>query len=361
MNHEKLFIRFVRQKHTAYGGAERYLQRLGDALERRGIETETVHSELPKSLPSWLKALLFDRYVCSLGRPISSPHVRPILFSLDRISCPDIYRAGDGVHKAFLKTKGFTLNPLHLAYLRLEKRTFQNAKIVIANSRLVRNQILEHYEIDEEKIRVIYNGVPIPSHVEKKRAKEELAREFGIDPNIPIILFVGSGFERKGVAEFISTLALLKNDFNALIVGKDKRVSRYRQMAQKIGLGRRILFTGPRKDVERFHEAADIFLFPTRYEPFSNVVLEALSYETPVFTTLQNGASEILPKPYLMRDPEDISIVGTIDLLLENPEALRRAGEEAGKIAERYSIERNVDETLAVIEEFAKISHHENR
>ncbi|WP_457595745.1 glycosyltransferase family 4 protein [Hydrogenimonas sp.] len=349
-------ILFIRQHHTPFGGAERYLSRLNEALRAKGYRTKVIHAELPKWLPSWLKALLFDRQVCK--RKIHSNDKRQtteLYFSLDRIGCPDIYRAGDGVHKAFLKTKGFSLNPLHLTYLRLEKRTFENARLIIANSRMVKEQILEHYpQVPSDKIVVVYNGVPIPPTPDKPAAKRELAKEFDIDENLPIILFVGSGFRRKGVEEFLQTLSRLQNPFHAFVVGKEKRMKRYIELARALGIRERVTFTGPRKDVEPFYAAADIFLFPTRYEPFSNVVLEAMSHGCATFTTRQNGAHEILPESFVMKAPNDPLAVERIDSLLHDGSSLHNAQEEARSIAERFSIDRNVNETLKALEPFLK-------
>ncbi|HIE73019.1 MAG TPA: glycosyltransferase, partial [Flavobacteriales bacterium] len=84
----------------------------------------------------------------------------------------------------------------------------------------------------------------------------------------------------------------------------------------------RVVFTGPRQDVDDFYTISDVFLFPTHYEPFSNVVLEAMSLENAVFTTKQNGAHEILEDEYIMSNSRDFSVVGKIDALLEDVEAL---------------------------------------
>ncbi|WP_457608730.1 glycosyltransferase family 4 protein [Nitratifractor sp.] len=345
-------IYLLRANKTYFGGAERYLSRLNEALRAKGYQTKVIHAELPKWLPSWLKPLLFDHQVCK--RKIHFKETGPtteLYFSLDRISCPDIYRAGDGVHKSFLQTKGFSLNPLHLTYLRLEKRTFENARLIIANSRMVKEQILEHYpQVPSDKIVVVYNGVPIPPAPNKSSAKAELAKEFGIDESLPIILFVGSGFRRKGVEEFLKTLSRLQSPFHAFVVGKEKRMRRYIELARSLSIAEQVTFTGPRKDVERFYAAADIFLFPTRYEPFSNVVLEAMSYGCVSFTTRQNGAHEILPDSWIMAHPNDKTVSKRIDQLFQNRSSLEQAKEAARQIAEEYPIEHNVEETLSAIQ-----------
>ncbi len=341
-------ILFVRFADTPFGGAQRYLKRLDGELRSRGYQTETVFSKLPKILPSWLKVILFDRYV----QKIAEREKDALIFSLERVSTVDIYRAGDGVHRAYLQSKGFSLNLLHLSYLWLEKRTFINAKLIIANSRMVKEQIIEHYNIDENKIRVIYNGIPIPENIDGESARERLKHEFGIDTDLPIILFVGSGFERKGVSEFLKILSAVKTPFNAFVVGKEKRINRYIQEAEKLGVSDRVIFTGARSDVDIFYDASDIFLFPTKYEPFSNVVLEAMSRECVVFTTRQNGASEILDDYFVMESAVDFSVSSKIEILTSDNTKLREYKTEAGRQVKEFSIRKNADETLAAIEAF---------
>ncbi|WP_281950390.1 glycosyltransferase family 4 protein [Nitrosophilus kaiyonis] len=336
-------ISFIRQKYTPFGGAERYLERLINYLKDKNIECEIVHANLPKWLPSWIKAILFNYKVCKNKK-------NRFYFSLDRISCPDIYRAGDGVHKAFLKTKGFSLNPLHLTYLYLEKKTFNNAKKIIANSILIKEEIIKYYKIDPKKIEVIYNGIEIKDF-DKEKAKKELQKEFKIDDE-KIILFIGSGFKRKGAKEFLEIISQIDIDFKAFIVGKEKNISFYKNYAKELKIDKNVFFTGPRKDVDIFYAASDIFIFPTHYEPFSNVVLEAMSFENIVFTTKQNGASEILKKEYIMQNPKDFSIVSKIKTLLNDEENLNKIQKEMKNIAKNYTIEKNAQKTLEVINEF---------
>ncbi len=324
------------------------MNRLETELRRQGWNTHIYHGHFPSWLPSWVQALLFDREVCR-----KKAHVTPdtLYFSLDRIRCPDIYRAGDGVHRAFLESKGFSLNPLHLTYLWLEKQTFANARLIIANSRMVREQILRHYPVDPGKIRVVYNGIPLPPVPDKAAAKRELSEALGLPGERPWILFVGSGFRRKGVRELLELLATLQHDAHTLIVGKEKRLDEYRKLARKLGIEERVTFTGPRQDVERFYAAADLFLFPTRYEPFSNVVLEALAHGCVALTTRQNGAAEILPEEWVMEHPSDRKIHPTLSRLLSDPALLEGERRRARKIAEAYPIERNVRETLRAIQD----------
>ena len=328
-------IVFLRLKPSKFGGAENYLSRLANELENRNIEYEIRYSTAPKFLSSWLKAIWYNFEVC-IGK-------KDFYFSLERIICPDIYRAGDGVHKVFLQVeKKSKLNPLHLVYLFIEKRMFKNSKKIIANSKLIKQQIIDTYNIDKNKIEVIYNGIPLKPLVDFS----DIKTEFNIK-NEKILLYVGSGFERKGVKEVIEIASKLKN-YKLFIVGKEKNIDLYKKTAKDLNVN--AIFTGPRSDVDKFYSMADIFIFPTHYEPFSNVVLEAMNFKCVVFTTTQNGASEILDKEFIMKNPKDYKI-DLIRKLLQDENLLIKIKEKNHKIAQNFSIEKNVDETLKVISE----------
>ncbi len=333
-------IFFIRQKYTPFGGAERYLKRLTKEFEKNQIDYEVIHLKAPKFLPSWLKAILFNLQVCKKKRGF--------YFSLDRISCPDIYRAGDGVHKVFLKTKNISLNPLNPVYLYLEKRAFKNAKYIIANSNMVKNQIISTYKIDPEKIKVIYNGVEIKTFDEKE-AKDKICEEFGLNRDKKIILFVGNGFKRKGVEELLELFSHIKTPFYGFIVGKDKNLNKYKKLAKKLKIENHIFFTKEREDVRNFYIASDIFIFPTKYEPFSNVVLEAMSFKNAVITTINNGASEILPEEFIIRKNNKYEILRRIEKLLNDDKYLQDVKNSNFLTAKKFSMDKNAKETIQLV------------
>jgi len=311
------------------------------------MEYDIIHSPYPKWLPSWVRVLLFDRWVCRQKKQDE------LYFSLERISCPDIYRAGDGVHKVFIEVEEKSrLNPLHTVYLFLEKRCFSNAKKIIANSKMIKQQIIDTYAISPKKIEVVYNGVTVEP-VERQSARQKLESEFGLESkNEKILLYVGSGFKRKGVKEMLELLAMIQDKpFKAFIVGKEKKLSEYQALTVSLGLEKKVVFTGPRDDVATFYAAADIFLFPTRYEPFSNVILEAMAYGNAVITTRQNGASEILSDTFVMHSPSDTTILLLIEKLMEDTVYLEDVKQQNIEQMKAFTIEKNVEKTLKVIDE----------
>lgn len=330
-------INFIRANKTNFGGAENYLNRLTREFKEQNIKLQVINSTAPKFLSSWIRAILFNFQTCLTKKD-------RFYFSLDRITCADIYRAGDGVHKEFLKTKKRKFNPLNIVYLYLEKRCFKNSKKIIANSNMIKNQIISSYNIPKEKITVIYNGINIKPLQSYKDTKQEFSLK-----NEKIILYIGSGFERKGVKEAIEIASKLKSKIKLIIIGKEKKLNYYKNLASSLKVN--AIFTGARSDVDKFYSMSDIFLFPTHYEPFSNVVLEAMNFYNAVFTTKQNGASEILDPFFIMKTPQDYSIIAKIDALLNNPEKLAKVKEENYKIVQNFTIEKNAKETMKVIYE----------
>lgn len=336
----KLYL--VREKSTKFGGAEVYLSRLSKVLSNNGIEHKILNSVFPRILPSWLRIILFNLQACLMKK-------EKFYFSLERIVCPDVYRAGDGVHKIFLSIENKSkFNLLHPVYLFLERRCFNNAKHIIANSHMVKNEIIKVYGVDRHKIDVVYNGIQ-PKEVDYAQSYQKLSNEFDLQSDTPIILYVGSGFKRKGVEEFLGIISKMTTKCQAFILGKEKKIYYYEQLAKDLGVDNKVVFTGPRTDVVDFYTISDIFLFPTHYEPFSNVVLEAMNFGNAVFTTKQNGAHEILSEKYIMSSPKDFSVVDRIDKLLRNKDALRAAKKDNQLMATKLSIETNMMKTLEII------------
>jgi len=145
----------------------------------------------------------------------------------------------------------------------------------------------------------------------------------------------------------LDIVSKLKGNFKFFVIGKKKNIDWYKNYAKNLGTENKVIFTGPRNDVDKFYSMANIFIFPTKYEPFSNVILEALNFECITFTTKQNGASEIIPSEWIINE----KIVQKVQNLLNNEEKLKKLQKQAKEISKNYSIEKNVKKTLKVIDE----------
>ena len=188
-------------------------------------------------------------------------------------------------------------SPFHRVMLLLERRLFTDPGLrrVIANSRQVQEEITRLYGVDPARLRVIYNGLdrqrfhPLPAD-----AGAALRHRLGAPADGALVLFVGSGFERKGLTYLLQAFGSLKDKASHLwVVGKG-HIASYRRAAERLGVADRVKFWGPVKEAAPFYQAAAVLALPTLYDPCSNVVLEALACGLPAVTTAANGAAEFI-------------------------------------------------------------------
>lgn len=324
---------FLRENPNASGGAETYLRWLKASFESSRIPCEVRGFSGSKKLASWLKALLFNKQARAKKAPDE------LYFSLARIDSSDIYRTDDGVHRIFRRTKKlWWLNPLNFIHPYLEKKCFNNAKCIIAISKMVKKQIIECYNVPESKIEVVYNGVEFPEKIDKKSAKKSLCARLGLDESVPLVLFVGSGFERKGVAQLLFALSEQKSSYNAIFVGKDKHLERYKNLAKNLGVNAH--FLGASDGASEYFEGCDILVLLSAYEPFGLVVLEAMSYGCAVIASDKCGAAELLDGEFIASDSTCASKI--LAGLLASSQKLEQAGLQNRQKAKEHSLEANV-------------------
>ncbi len=228
-------------------------------------------------------------------------------FSLERVPGPQVYRAGDGCHREWLSRRAPYLSPLaraaqrlspfHRVMLLLERRLFTDPGLrrVIANSRQVREEIIRLYGVEPARIRVIINGLDRQRfHPLAANAAAALRRRLGAPEDGAVVLFVGSGFERKGLTYLLQAFGSLTDKASLLwVVGKG-RIAFYQRLAERLGVAHRVKFWGPVAETAPFYQAATVLALPTLYDPCSNVVLEALACGLPAITTAANGAAEFI-------------------------------------------------------------------
>lgn len=353
-------IAIIRQRYNPHGGAERFVSRALSALtKQKAIALHLIarswepiggihfHRCNPFYLGRLTRDMGFAYRACRTARKVGADLIQ----SHERLCCCDIYRAGDGVHREWIKQKNLRLpwfkrwamrlNPYHLYVQVAERRMFESKRLqaVICNSRMVKNEILQYFRISEQKIHVIYNGVDTEVfHPALEQQRQALREQWTIPRDAPVFLFVGSGFERKGLQQAIDAFAGLPEPAYLLVVGYDKHEKRYRASVTKRGLERRVLFFGPQQDVKPFYALADAFVLPTLYDPFSNAVLEAMACGLPVITGDKAGVAELLTDGetgYICAVHDTDQINAAMRLLTDRAHAETMGG-KARQIAERY-------------------------
>jgi UDP-glucose:(heptosyl)LPS alpha-1,3-glucosyltransferase len=190
------------------------------------------------------------------------------------------------------------LDPYHRLVCALERRIFglRSARHVVAISVGGKADIQRRYHTDPDHVSVVYNGVDLERFHPDNRARYRAAtrKALGITGRAWVVLFVGSGFERKGLGPLIAAFARLADEDSRLIVTGKGNVSRYEAVAARLGIEEQVTWTGPKPDVEKLYAAADVVALPALYEPFGNVHLEAMASGVPVLSSAGAGGSEII-------------------------------------------------------------------
>ena len=367
MSNGKLKVGFVRRGYSPSGGAEAYLKRLARGIVDSGHEAQLIatndwpQSEWPfgplKHLTA-TSAIGFADELENIRQQISCD----VLLSLERVWRCDVYRAGDGVHQAWLNRRRRFEMPLqrfvrgvnrkHQDILKLEESLFAKAGAgrVIANSEMVKKEIIDLYAYSASKIDIVRTGVPLKNFRIDPALREKSRAELKLKPDEIALLFAGSGWERKGLRFAIEAFELCRDRKLRLLVAGRGDARAYKP--KRFFTMEPIRFLGEVTDLRPIYAAADVFILPSIYDPFSNACLEALASGLPVITTRDNGFSEII----------DDGVHGSIVDLPSNVTALRdgirfwsdesRRAAARSKNVERaapFDISNNVQQTVKVL------------
>ena len=293
-----------------HGGVETATAGLIGELRRRGhaidLVTTRAQPDIPgitvrrlptPTQPSTLRFLWF----ALAARRAMRDGGYDLVQSHERCLSQDVYRAGEGTHLGYLAAMGrraHRLNPYHRAVTAVERRIFtlRAARHVVAISRRDAAEIAQRFGTPPARLSVVYNGVDLMRfHPDlRSRWRASMRNELGLCEHDWIVLFVGSGFARKGLGPLIEATAALDDPRVRLVVAGKGDAGPYERRAAQLGLEGRVRWLGARRDAERLYAMADAVALPTRYEPFGNVHLEALASGVPILTSVWAGGAEVV-------------------------------------------------------------------
>jgi alpha-maltose-1-phosphate synthase len=244
------------------------------------------------------------------------------------------------------------------ASMWLEQAAFLNADGVIAVSKAMKDDVQALYGVDDDRIRVIYNGIDLKRY-QKSEAAETLAK-YGIHPDKPMVLFVGRLTRQKGIIHLVNALPYLHEGLQVVLcAGMPDTEEIAREMRTSVAETRQrspnpIVWVSDmvaEPDLVALYSHASLFVCPSVYEPFGIINLEAMACGTPVIGAAVGGIPDVVrhgetgllvpftavdehnPEP---RDPQRYSrdLADAINQLIAAPEKRKQMGEASRRRVE---------------------------
>lgn len=257
------------------------------------------------------------------------------------------YRAARA--RAFL---GPVLRPQTALARSIQRLQFRPGRYrrAIAVTESVRDDLEREHRVPRELIDVI----PPPVDVERFAAGKGagLRRELGLASDEALLLFVGHAFERKGLSEAIASLPHVEAGAHLAVLGKGNPLP-FRRQAEVLGVERRVHFLGGSEEPERFYRDADLFLLPTRQDPWGIPLIEAMAAGLPVVSTEVAGAAETVKTAgagVIVADTSPAPLGEAVSTLLLDPSRRRTMAERGRVAARRFGADAEAEGVLAVYE-----------
>ena len=171
------------------------------------------------------------------------------------------------------------------------------ASEVIVNSNYMKCELQRLFGLPFDKINVIPNGINLNNFTGIER-DYDFRRKYAMD-NEKIILYIGRLVYEKGVQHLISAMPKIINGYNdtkLIIGGRGGMIEELKEQARALGIEHKVYFTGylSSKEVQKMYKCADIAVFPSTYEPFGIVALEAMLAGVPTVVSDIGGLNEIV-------------------------------------------------------------------
>jgi UDP-glucose:(heptosyl)LPS alpha-1,3-glucosyltransferase len=359
------------------GGAERYTVDLAAALVARGHQVSLVASTLAGNttaeqvvLPvsSATRRGQYLKFLDAVDRHLDARKYDIVHAMLPVRRC-DLYHPHAGLAAQAIISGHEKYNGLRKSLAAVANRfnrkrqTFASVErellsgdqtpVVLCLSNYVKSTVQSHYDLPAEKLATLFNAVDLKKFdpMVRPEARAATRERLGIGPDRVAALIIAQDFQRKGLAEAIN--AMTDDSRLVLVVVGKQDIAPYVRLRNERGLADRVIFAGPTSDPYSFYAAADLFVLPTRHDPCSLVVLEAMAMGKPVISTVFNGACEIMTEGvhgYVLPDPRDVeALKRCYSRLLDDP-ARQKMSAACIELRPRLSQDQHVDRLLSIYE-----------
>ncbi len=267
-----------------------------------------------------------------------------------------------------LKLKRFFFNPLHYITLLIEWINYDLHRYerILCISNFIKQQLIRSHRVYEKEIDVIYLGVNIEEFTPEKRKtlRDKARKKYNLSHEDKVILFPSHEWKRKGL-DTILDLLTLNTEYKLLIVGNPSKHERkvYEEKIKNKNLKNRVIYAGISKNMVEAYSAADVLVFPSTFDAFALVVIEAMASGLPVITTPTVGASELITNGengFIIKDWKDIEGINQyLSLLFKDQNFYEKISKNARETASKHNwdiVSKETEEWLkkVYIQKFSK-------
>ena len=309
-------------KYFPYGGLQRDFLEVEKELLKRNLKLKVLAGSWQGEKPFNLDIKELDnRGLTNHGKnidfykkaKIELEKINPdLVFGFNKMPGLDVYLAADTCFKHFSKRKNLLskLLPRFKASINYESAVFgkeSKTKSLLLNEKQ-KQEFYEEYETDGSRLVLIPPGLSLKWR--KKTKENSFRKNLKLNEKSILMLFVGSSFYRKGLDRAIRCLANFrhsgKEEIYLVVAGEDDK-SPFLKLANKLGIQDKVIFLGPRDDIQEIMCSSDLLIHPAREEAAGNVIIESMISELPILTSEEVGfsgyvdkynAGNVIPEPF---------------------------------------------------------------
>ena len=306
------------------------------SLQEQGVPVDVI----PETCSGHFRRIRYlKKYISDGGFDVVHANLFPVFYD-----CALAKRLTGKRFPALVMTEHNTDNRRrhHKMLKPLERFIYRSYDHVISISDATQKQLLEWLRPSKkwaERFSVVYNGIPLRQFAEARAyPKRELFP--GIADGDVLLCMVGSFTEQKNHDGMLGVMALLPESYKLVLVGEGVLYPEITEKIRHMGLDKRVVCLGFRKDVAEIMHTSDIVVIPSKWEGFGLIAAEAMACGKPVVASNVCGLAEVVGNAGFTAAYSEPKAFAQAILRLESAELYTACQKNAGQRAEQFSIEK---------------------
>jgi len=321
-------------------------------LEEEGVEVYSLNMRDDATLAGWLDSfralVLLVRYFMR-ERPAV---IHSFLFRANILARIAGYLTGVPVIISSVRVMGGEMKWQHF----IDRVTAFMADHFVAVSNGVKEHLMRNAHLPERTVSTIYNGIVAGNSAGFDLSA--LMNQIGLTADERILMTAGRLHRQKGYDLLLQALSVVQQSFSGvklLILGEGEEEKSLKKLAHSLEISEKVLFLGLRSDVDRLLQCSELFVLPSRWEGFPNVLLEAMAAGKPVVATAVGGVRELVVDEVtgiLVPPQDETALADAIMLLLSDKKrALAMGAAGRKRVLQRFSMDAMLSKTEALYHE----------